>query len=199
MLDELRIEEQMELLKRIARMTEQGKIEWKCEEYNPLSFMDEDKVDDTSAYLCQMFRLTANIDGLPYELELAEYITVPDGKGDVAVTLTRDVADDFVKVDAMLSGHFETYDDCTADELDDAFKDDPAMIISKALVPNLIETDVVADTFEWARFINENGISDELLNNPLTLLAEKLFKERRILDYHRIVFDLPYRQKLLTE
>ena len=199
MLDELRIEEQMELLKRIARMTEQGKIEWKCEEYNPLSFMDEDEIEETSAYLCQMFRLTANIDGLPYELELAEYITVPDGKGDVAVTLTWEVADDFMKVDAMLSGHFEVYDDCAADELADAFKDDPAMIISKALVPKLIETDVVADTFEWARFINENGISDELLNNPLTLLAEKLFTERRILDYHRIVFDLPYRNKLLAE
>lgn len=199
MLDELRIEEQMELLKRIARMTEQGKIEWKCEEYNPLSFMDEDEIEETSAYLCQMFRLTANIDGLPYELDLAEYITVPDGKGDVAVTLTREVADDFMKVDAMLSGHFEAYNDCAADELADAFKDDPAMIISKALVPKLIETDVVADTFEWARFINENGISDELLNNPLTLLAEKLFTERRILDYHRIVFDLPYRNKLLAE
>lgn len=198
MLDELRIEEQMELLKRIAQMTERGKIEWKCEEYNPLSFMDEDKIEETSAYLCQMFRLTANIDGLPYELELAEYITVPDGKGDVAVTLTRDVADDFMKVDAMLSGH-EAYDDCVADELADAFKDDPAMIISKALIPKLIETDAVAETFEWARFINENGISDELLNNPLTLLAEKLFNERRILDYHRIVFDLPYRNKLLVE
>lgn len=198
MLDELRIEEQMELLKRIAQMTERGKIEWKCEEYNPLSFMDEDKIEETSAYLCQMFRLTANIDGLPYELELAEYITVPDGKGDVAVTLTRDVADDFMKVDAMLSGH-EAYDDCVADELADAFKDDPAMIISKALIPKLIETDAVAETFEWARFINENGISDELLNNPLTLLAEKLFNERRILDYHRIIFDLPYRNKLLVE
>lgn len=198
MLDELRIEEQMELLKRIARMTEQGKIEWKCEEYNPLSFMDEDKIEETSAYLCQMFRLTANIDGLPYELELAEYITVPDGKGDVAVTLTRDVADDFMKVDAMLSGH-EAYDECAADELADTFKDDPAMIISKTLIPTLVDTDAMAETFDWARFINEKGISDELLNNPLTLLAEKLFNERRILDYHRIVFDLPYRNKLLAE
>ena len=50
MLDELRIEEQMELLKRIARLTEQGKIDWKCEEYNPLAFMAEDKIEETSAY-----------------------------------------------------------------------------------------------------------------------------------------------------
>ncbi len=199
MLDELRIEEQVELLKRIARMTEQGKIKWECEEYNPLSFMDEDKIEETSAYLCQMFRLTANIDGLPHELELAEYITVPDGKGDVAVTLTRDVADDFMKVDAMLSGHLETYDDCAADELADTFKDDPTMIISNALIPKIVETEVVADTFEWAHFINENGISDELLNNPLTLLAERLFNERRILDFHRAVFDVNYRNKLFTE
>ena len=104
-----------------------------------------------------------------------------------------------MKLDAMLSGHIEVYDDCAADELADTFKDDPAMIISNALVPKLVETDVVAETFEWARFINETGISDDLLNDPLTLLAEKLFKERRILDYHRIVFDLSYRKKLLAE
>ena len=73
------------------------------------------------------------------------------------------------------------------------------MIISNALVPKLVETDVVAETFEWARFINETGISDDLLNDPLTLLDEKLFKERRILDYHRIVFDLTKSKKLLAE
>lgn len=199
MLDEIRIEEQMELLKRIARLTEQGKIEWKCVEYNPLSFMNEDKIEETSAYLCQMFRLTANIDGLPYELEIAEYITVPDGKGDVAVTLTRDVEDDFMKVDAILSGHLEIYDDCSAEEIAETFKDDPTIIISAVLVPQIVDSDVVKDSFEWARFINEKGISAELLNDPLTLLVEKLFNEQRILDYHRIVFDLSYRKKLLAE
>ena len=89
MFDELRLEENYELLKRIAKMTEDGKIKWECVEYNPLSFMDKDDYDETSAYLCQMFTLTTHIEGLPYELELAEYITIPDGKGDVAVSYTH--------------------------------------------------------------------------------------------------------------
>ena len=49
------------------------------------------------------------------------------------------------------------------------------------------------------RIINENGISNNLLNHPLTKLAEKLFNEQRVLDYHRIVFDLAYRADLLSE
>jgi len=199
MLDALEMEEQKELLKRITQLTEQEKIQWKCVEYIPLSFMNEDLVDETSAYLCHMFRLTAIVEGLPYELELAEYITVPDGKGDVAVTLTRDIADDFIKVDASLSGHFERYDDCAAEDISKTFKDDPILRISEALVPRIVDSEAVKETFEWARFFNEKVISDELLHNPLTKLAEKLFNEQRIHDYHRIVFDVPYRNRLFNE
>ena len=170
MLDELRIEEQMELLKRIARLTEQGKIDWNCEEYNPLAFMDEDKIEETSAYLCQMFRLTAHIDGLPYELELAEYITIPDGKGDVAITLTRDVADDFMKLDAMLSGHIEVYDDCAADELADAFKDDPATVSYTHLDVYKRQTVCRSNTSITARNAPPSSISSTSKILPITTL-----------------------------
>lgn len=85
MMDELWREEEKKTLERIAKLTELGKIKWECVEYNPLCFMNEDKVDETSAYLCQMFTLTSEIGGMPYELEIAEYITVPDGKGDMNI------------------------------------------------------------------------------------------------------------------
>ena len=199
MLDEIRMEEQMELLKRIAHLTEQGKIKWECEEYNPLCFMDEDEIEETSAYLCQMFRLSARFEGIPYELELAEYINVPSGKGDAAITLTRDIADDYMKIDAMLSGDLDSYDDCAPEELATVFKDDPVMLICNAVVPAAIEADAVSETFSWARYINENGISDALLNDPLTKLGDKLLAERRLLDYHRAVFDMKHREKLLNE
>lgn len=87
MMDELWREEEKKTLESITKLTELGKVKWECVEYNPLCFMNEDKVDETSAYLCQMFTLTAEIGGMPYELEIAEYITVPDGKGDIALTL----------------------------------------------------------------------------------------------------------------
>lgn len=62
MTDELWREEEKKTLERIAKLTELGKVKWECVEYNPLCFMNEDKVDETSAYLCQMFTLTAEID-----------------------------------------------------------------------------------------------------------------------------------------
>ena len=199
MFDELRLEENHELLKRIAKMTEEGKIKWECVEYNPLSFMDKDIYDDTSAYLCQMFTLTTHIEGLPYELELAEYITIPDGKGDVAITLTRDVEDDFLKIDEMVSGDLDAYNDCSSETIAEVFKESPAMALSAILVPQIADTEVVKETFEWARFINEKGISDVLLSHSLTHLAEKLFNEGRVLDYHKMIFDIAYRNKLLSE
>ena len=184
MMDELWRAEEKKTLERIAKLTELGKVKWECVEYNPLCFMNEDKVDETSAYLCQMFTLTAEIGGMPYELEIAEYITVPDGKGDIALTLTRDVPDDFMKIDSILSSDVDEYENCEPSEIGKRYKN---------------ESEAVQDTFEWARFINENGIADELLNHPVVRLAEKLFNKHRLLDYHRILFDIPYRDKLISE
>lgn len=199
MMDELWRAEEKKTLERIAKLTELGKVKWECVEYNPLCLMDEDKVDETSAYLSQMFTLTAEIGGMPYELEIAEYITIPDGKGDISLTLTRDVTEDFIKVESMLSGDIDGYDNCAPGEIGAQYRNDPVMRLTAAIVPAVIGTEVVQDTFEWARFINENGISDELLAHPLVRLAEKLFNEHRILDYHQIVFDIHYREKLLRE
>ena len=199
MREELWREEEKETLNRIAKLTEFGKVRWECVEYNPLCFMDEDKIDEASAYLSQMFTLTAKIGGMPYELEIAEYITIPDGKGDIALTLTRDVPEDFMKIDAMLSGDIDEYDNCAPGEIGTKYRNDPVMRLTAAIVPAVIGTEVVQDTFEWARFINENGISDDLIAHPLVRLAEKLFDERRILDYHRILFDIPYRENLMSE
>lgn len=199
MRDEFWREEEKETLERIAKLTELGKVIWECVEYNPLCFMNENKIDETSAYLSQMFTLTAKIGGMPYELELDEYITIPDGKGDIALTLTRDVPDDFMKIDSMLSGDTDGYENCKPDEIGEKYRNTPVMRLAAATVPAVVGTDIVQETFEWARFINENGISDELLAHPLVRLTKKLFDERRILDYHQILFDIQYREELLNE
>lgn len=106
---------------------------------------------------------------------------------------------DFLKIDSMLSGDIDGYENCSPDEIGAKYKDDPVMRLTEALVPSIVDTEVVQDTFEWARFINENGISDKLLNHPVVRLAERLFNEHRLLDYHRILFDIPYREKLVSE
>ncbi len=38
-------EEERHLIQQIAEQTERGKIDWELTEYNPLSFLNEDKID----------------------------------------------------------------------------------------------------------------------------------------------------------
>ena len=38
-------EEEQHLIQQIAEQTERGKIDWELTEYNPLSFLNEDKID----------------------------------------------------------------------------------------------------------------------------------------------------------
>lgn len=198
MFDEIRNEDSM-MINSIAEQTQSGKIQWTCEEYNPLGFMDEDRIDDEPAYLSQMFRFTAVIGGQDYTLELFEKINIPDGKGDIGITLTRDDLSDYMQIDTGLTYHFDLYDDCSAEQLAERFMNDPAVILSNTLVPQAVESDAVKDTSVWARFINEKDIPKKLLNHPLTKLGEKLFNEHRILDYHRIVLDTTYRNELLSD
>ena len=45
-------EEERHLIQQIAEQTERGKIDWELTEYNPLSFLNEDKIDKNPAVIC---------------------------------------------------------------------------------------------------------------------------------------------------
>ena len=199
MFDEtLQREEEQEVFNRLVELTERGKIHWECEEYIPISFMDKDSLDGKPAYLSQMFTLTLQVQGVSYELEMDEYLTIPDGKGDIVLKLTRPMADDFLQLEMAFSYDI-AYDSYSAAQLGEVYKDDPIMRIATAIVRDMAGREEVLETFAWARFINQTGISRKLLEHPLTRLGERLFNERRVFDFHRILFDLPYRQSLLGE
>lgn len=199
MFDEsLQQEEEREVFNRLVELTERGKIHWECEEYIPISFMDEDTLDGQPAYLSQMFTLTLQSQDVSYELEMDEYLTVPEGKGDISLKLTRPTSDDFMQLEMALS-YDSAYDNYSPDQLSEAYKDSPILRIATAIVQDMAGQEAVLKTFAWARYNNETGISKKLLNHPLTKLGEKLFNERRVLDFHRILFDFPYRQSLMAE
>ena len=52
-------EEEQHLIQQIAEQTERGKIDWELTEYNPLSFLNEDKIDKNPAVICQSFSFEA--------------------------------------------------------------------------------------------------------------------------------------------
>ena len=149
--------------------------------------------------LLRDFRLYMLIGGMPQAVK--EYLESNNFRKVDAVK--RDILslyeDDFMKIDSILSSDVDEYENCEPSEIGKRYKNDPAMRLTEAIVPVVIESEAVQDTFEWARFINENGIADEILNHPVVRLAEKLFNKHRLLDYHRILFDIPYREKLISE
>ena len=90
-------EEEQHLIQQIAEQTERGKIDWELTEYNPLSFLNEDKIDKTPAVICQSFSFGAIIGGSRFELDVMENIDVPSGMGDYNITLTRDETENYLK------------------------------------------------------------------------------------------------------
>ncbi len=191
-------EEERHLVQQITEQMESRKIGWELTEYNPLSFLNADKVDDNPAVIGQTFSFEAIIGGSRYELDVTENIEVPSGKGDYAITLTRDEAEDFLKIDDALSFDFDRYE-CAPEEVAERFKDSPIVRLCNAIISATLEQEDLEEVFTWARFFNEVGISAKLLNHPLTKLCEKLFDEHRLMDFHRCVLDVDYRKHLLTE
>lgn len=191
-------EEERHLIRQIAEQTESGKIDWELAEYNPLSFLDEDKVDDTPAIIGQTFSFEAIISGSRYELDVTENIGVPSGMGDYSITLTRDESEGFLKIDDALSFDFDRYE-CAPEEVAGRFEDSPIVRLCNTIIPATLGQEDLEEVFSWASFFNERGISAKLLNHPLTKLSEKLFDEHRLIDFHRCVLDVDYRKQLLKE
>ena len=109
-------EEEQHLIQQIAEQTERGKIDWELTEYNPLSFLNEDKIDKNPAVICQSFSFEAIIGGSRYELDVMENIDVPSGMGDYTITLTRDETENYLKIEDALSFDCDRYE-CTPEEV----------------------------------------------------------------------------------
>ena len=96
-------EEEQHLIQQIAEQTERGTIDGELTEYNPLSFLNEDKIDKNPAVICQSFSFEAIIGGSRFELDVMENIDVPSGMGDYTITLTRDEIENYLKIEDALS------------------------------------------------------------------------------------------------
>lgn len=193
-----REEEEQEMLRQIIDLTQSGAIRWECISYNPVSLMNGNDYDNSPAYLSQMFTLKTKVEGLPYSFEAMETIDLPDGKGDISITLRREVADDFMEINRSLTMD-DRYEDCSAAELLEHYRSDPIVTLCDLVVPQVIGSSPVDEVYTYARFINETGISRNTLKHPMTKLAESLFNEHRIQDFHRCVLDTSYRAELMGE
>lgn len=152
----LQREEKQELFYRLVDLTERGKIHWECVEYIPISFMDKDMLEGKPAYLTQMFTLTLQVQNTFYKMEIDEYLTVPDGKGDIHFKLTRPTKDNYLELETAFS--FDSaYDNHTAEELGKACKEHPITRMAAAIARDMENREEVLENFEWADFALKKG------------------------------------------
>lgn len=194
----IRHEEDHQFIQQLAEQTERGKINWELTEYNPPSFLSGDKVEKLPAVIGQMFSFEAVINGSLYGLDITEDIKVPSGMGDYAITLMREESENFLKIDDGLSFDFDNYE-CAPEEVAERFKDNPILRLCNTIIPATLEQEDLEEVFSWARFFNETGIPAKMRNHPITKLCEKLFDEHRLMDFHRCVLDVDYRNILMDE
>lgn len=60
MMQEIMDQEERVMLDQIAKLTEENHVEWACDEYNPIGFLDKDDDSEQSACICQMFQFSGD-------------------------------------------------------------------------------------------------------------------------------------------
>ena len=178
----LALEEAEHLLRQLTLLTERGRITWRCTRYNPLELMPDIQVGKReTAYLIHVVKAAGSYNGYDYETEITEYLTIPGSKGTVTVELN-----------VMREGKAIAYHGWNA------FTKEAQMRFADIVLPQLAEDEAVARGFDQARY-STDYTPDYIVAHPLTALARTLCSERRFMDYHRIVTDPAYREKLLSE
>lgn len=189
--------EKMTLINSISKQTKRGVVQWNLHDYLPLGILDEDELSGDSAVITQTFEYCTSIAGMPYELSITEEITLDDRKGDIYLTLTREVEECFMKIELSLSANID-YEEHSSEELSEKYKDHPLMLLCNTLIPQCIDSDIVKSVMSWARYYNQVDVDKKYAKDRLNRLCEKLFYEKRLLDFHRIVFDVAFRDKLIN-
>jgi|GEM_PF-215583 len=193
-------DEKQFLIKSLTEQTILGKIQWTCTEYNPISLtygIADDSADD--ACLSQMFDAETNLNGHAVQVDIMERIELGSGKGDITGSVSLDGEQGFERYEYGISYDTDYYDDCDAESVGVHYRESLPAALANALLPTLTQSEAVASGFSFARFCYEDDEVGPLLHLPLAKLGEKLMRERRLMDFHRMVLDMEFRRQLLTE
>ena len=176
----LALEEAEHLLRQLTVLTERGHITWRCTDYNPLSLMpDIQEGKPETAFLAHIVMAEGEYNGQSYEAEIGEYLTIPGSKGSVDVDLK-----------VIRSGKR------VASYIWDHFSKEAQVRFADVVMPQLVGSEAVELGFNQARH-STAYTPDYIVAHPLTELSQRLCLERRLLDYHRVVTEPEYREKLL--
>lgn len=189
--------EELELLENLITGTQNGRISWELDEYNPISLFDSGTMgDEKHEYmLIQMFTFLAEIGKLSFCVEFSESINVETGKGDLFLTAFQENPDGYKVVNASLSGDL-SYDKLSVEDVQKEYSNHPAVRLANVILEKINNVLKFNKTYEWAAYTNQD-IPDEIMKLPLSRLGKEIFSQQDALGFHRCVLDLQSREKYI--
>lgn len=189
--------EELELLENLITGTQNGRISWELDEYNPISLFDSGTMgDEKHEYmLIQMFTFLAEIGKLSFCVEFSESINVETGKGDLFLTAFQENPDAYKVVNASLSGDL-SYDKLSVEDVQKEYSNHPAVRLANVILEKINNVLKFNKTYEWAAYTNQD-IPDEIMKLPLSRLGKEIFSQQDALGFHRCVLDLQSREKYI--
>lgn len=172
----------------LIRQTKKTKQYWKLLDFQPLH-LEIPKQGKNNA-ISQKIEAEALLSGQTIFLTMEEKIYLADGKGDVTGTLSYHHSQYGIQCfNYGLSYNWEKYNTCTKENVSKIFQNSLVLQLNSVLMCNVFKE----NTIPSSSFIS----IDTCKSIPLVLLCEKLAMQGRSEDFHNIIFDINYREKLL--
>lgn len=190
--------EAKQVLKSLIRYTESGNATWRIIEYNPIGSLGRDiaaEEKESASVVCHTIKAVGVTPEGAWNVDIMESIYLLSGKGDISITLS----DDFTESLLTLSAN-EEYDDCTAANIVTQFSDSPILMFAQVVLPVLAEAAApVFNSYTWYKFHVPDDITPGDKRTLIFRLTKRLADECRISDFHRMVFDIGFREQLRAE
>lgn len=181
------------LLEKTIVLTSTGSINWVCDNYNPISYHEKAPKLSQDSHLMHLFNIHGELDGETFRFEIAEYISLDTGKGDIVVEY-------FGRTDgySLSLSAFQEYEPCSAEDLLKTFQLTPIVRFVNSVLEKVVTegTEEVLKT-EYKSFLNEQYMLPEHVSHPMVKLALCLARDGRILDFHEAVLDTKERSRLM--
>ena len=184
------------VLNSLTQYTKSGNATWRITDYNPIGCLPADIVEnkkDSPSLVCHTISAIGITPEGSWNVHIMESIYLSSGKGDIDITLSDDFTDSLLSLNGS-----DEYADCTADNIATHFKDSPVLTFAQVVLPVLMEA--AAPIFNsWYDFEGCVIIPPSDRRTMVFRLTKRLAKGRRIADFHKMVFDMNFREQLKKE
>ena len=181
------------VLNSLTQYTKSGNATWRITDYNPIGCLPADIAEnkkDSPSLVCHTISAIGITPEGSWNVHIMESIYLSSGKGDIDITLSDDFTDSLLSLDA----------DCTADNIATHFKDSPVLMFAQVVLPVLMEAAApIFNSYTWYDFEGCVIIPPSDRRTMVFRLTKRLAKGRRIADFHKMVFDMNFREQLKKE